>query len=84
MLPGEQADIPQETLLHLRDLIEDAADKVLDERERFVFEAVVIGRWSLRSFGLPKTTVARIRDKAIKKLRLELESRPEILKHLEQ
>ena len=83
--PGEEPQTSQEELLPLRDVIEDALD-VLDPRERWVFNAIIVERMSLRALGrqlqIPKTTVARIRDRAAEHLRKALEDNPEIQRRL--
>lgn len=67
-----------------------AAFACLTDEERWVFNAVVIERMSLRGvvrqLSLPKTTVARIRDRAARKLREALkdsESVQAVLKEMD-
>ncbi len=79
--PGQEPDPSVQELIHLRDIIQDAIDE-LSPRERWVFDAVTTGGASLRSLGIPKTTVARIRDKAIDKLRVRLSESEAIRKFL--
>lgn len=73
--PGDEPDRSVVEMLDLRDVIEDAIHR-LEPLEMWVLNEVVVGRASLRSLGLPKTTVARIRDKALDKLRRRLENDP--------
>lgn len=74
-------------LIHLRDLLNDAIEDTLSPLELWIFNAVFIERQSLRALGRqinrPKTTVARMRDNAVKKLREALQDNPAIIAHLE-
>lgn len=79
--PGREPDPSVQELIHLRDIIQDAIDK-LSPRERWVFDEITTGGASLRSLGLPKTTVARVRDKAIEKLQEMLLQSEEIREFL--
>jgi len=85
--PGYEPEISQLEILHLRDIINDAIEGTLTPLELWVFNALVVERKSLRSLGLqigrPKTTVARIRDNAIKKVRQSLKEHPAIIDYLE-
>jgi DNA-directed RNA polymerase specialized sigma subunit len=73
-------------LLVLRELIADAMDDNLSDLEMWVFNALFVERKSLRrlskELSIPKTTVARIRDRATKKLREALQSHPAIQEYL--
>ena len=84
---GYEPEISQLEILHLRDVINDAIEDTLTPLELWVFNAVVVERKSLRSLGAqigrPKTTVARIRDNAIKKVRRSLKDHPAIIDYLE-
>ena len=84
---GYEPEISQLEILHLRDIINDAIEDTLTPLELWVFNAVVVERKSLRSLGSqigrPKTTVARIRDNAIKKVRRSLKDHPAIIDYLE-
>lgn len=85
--PGEPIDYSQMELLALRDVINDAIEEVLTDLERWVFNALVVERQSLRELGRqlnrPKSTIARIRDRSAAKLALALEGHPTITHHLE-
>lgn len=74
--PFEEPAVSREELLAVREVLADAFDVLTDE-EVWVFNALVIERLSLRTvarqISTPKTTIARIRDRAICKLRSELE-----------
>jgi len=75
--PFEDVDWSREELLPLRDVIQDAIDEVLTERERFIFDAIAVERLSLRGLGaitsLSKSQVDRIYKGALVKLRSALE-----------
>jgi len=77
-------DEPEESVmeqLELRDVLADALD-TLDEEERWIFDMLVVVRLSLRFVGrvvgIPKTTLARRRDKVIAKLQQQLLESPEV------
>lgn len=78
--PHRTPETSKEELLHLREIVQDAID-LLEPGERILFDATVVERRSLRNFGLPKTTVARRRDKAIRQLRLQLVGAADITDH---
>lgn len=73
--------------LPLRDVIVDAIDS-LGEEERWVFDALFVGRQSLRQLAreiaVPKTTLARRRDALLVVLREKLLASPEIVDYLER
>lgn len=75
-------------MIALREIINDAIDKILTPLELWVFNALFIERKSLRKLSkelsIPKTTIARIRDRATQKLRTELENHPSIQEYLER
>jgi len=85
--PGVEPGISQMELIHLRDILNDAIEDVLTPLELWIFNAIFIERQSLRALGRqinrPKTTVARIRDGAVKKLREALQDNPSIVEYLE-
>jgi hypothetical protein len=85
--PGVEPGISQMEMIHLRDIINDAMEDVLTPLELWVFNAVTVERQSLRQLGRqinrPKTTVARIRDGAVKKLQEALREHPAIIEYLE-
>ena len=77
--PGNE---PEESVLEqlsLRDAVADALDE-LDEDDRWLFDMLLVVRLSLRFVGLvigmPKTTVARQRDRIIAGLRQRLLDNP--------
>lgn len=88
--PGNEPDVSVDVLLPLRDIIEDAK-RCLTEEERDVFEMVFTERLSLRKLGMRmgfteppygKTSVARIRDITIQKMRDALQDVPAIKDYL--
>lgn len=74
--PGDPIPTSQAELLPLRDVLQDAMDRVLEPRERWVFDAIVVERKSIRAVGrelnLAKSYVHRIYHEAVRKLREEL------------
>lgn len=86
--PFEPIESSQMEMLALRDVLQDALDDVLTPLELWVFNALVVERKSLRSLGRqinrPKTTIARIRDGAFRKLREHLQDTPAIRSYLER
>ncbi len=81
-------DEPEESImeqLELRDALADALDS-LDEDERWIFDMLVVVRLSLRFVGrvvgIPKTTLARRRDKVIAKLQQQLLESPVVQNRL--
>ena len=86
-VPGDDPEASQLELLHLRDVLEDALEECLTPMELWVFNAVVVEGHSLRSLGRqisrPKTTIARIRDRALEKLQERLLRDPAIRRRLE-
>lgn len=84
--PGCEVQASVEEGLELRDVITDAIDSVLTPRERFVFDALVVERQSVRQLGrqmsISKTHITRIRDAAIRKLAAHLRDDPTIKEHL--
>jgi RNA polymerase sigma factor (sigma-70 family) len=84
--PHAEVDLSREELLPLRDVIQDALDDALTERERFIFDAIVIERLSLRGLGaitsLSKSQVDRIYKGALAKLRDALQDHPTVKEYL--
>jgi DNA-directed RNA polymerase specialized sigma24 family protein len=80
--PDDIPMISAQELIGVREAIGSAFD-VLTPKEVWVFNALVIERLSLRTVAnqicTPKTTVARIRDRATRKLRAALEDDPEVI-----
>lgn len=84
--PGIDPETSRDELSHLRDIIQDAIDDVLDDRERWVFDALVTRKASSREVGrelsLSKSHVLNIRDRALMKLRTRLIESPEVREYL--
>lgn len=84
--PFQEPDVSQEERLELRDLIVDALDD-LDEQEQWIFDSLFVRRLSLRELAaeinMPKTTVARWRDRLLQRLREKLVNEPKIIGYLE-
>jgi len=85
--PGETPRSSTEGLLPLRDLLSDAID-ALDPRERWIFDATVVERKSIREVGrelnLAKSWVDRLKQRAVANLREALATEPIILAYLER
>ena len=77
--PSEEPEESVMEQLSLRDTLADALD-TLDDDERWIFDMLVVVRLSLRFVGrvvgIPKTTLARRRDKIIEKLQAQLLEHP--------
>ena len=80
---------PEESVLEqiaLREALADALDN-LEEDDRWIFDMLIVVRLSLRFVGLvigmPKTTVARRRDRIIADLRQRLLDHPVIKERLD-
>jgi DNA-directed RNA polymerase sigma subunit (sigma70/sigma32) len=73
-------------MVALREVINDAIDEVLTPLELWVFNSLFVERKSLRvlakELAIPKTTIARIRDRATEKLRQQLLSKNVIQEYL--
>lgn len=71
--PFTEPDWSREELLPLREVIQDAIDDALSDRERFIFDSIAVERLSLRQLGaitsLSKSQVDRIYKGALAKLR---------------
>lgn len=84
--PGYEPDVSRAERLELRDLIVDAIDG-LTEQEKWIFDALFVRRLSLRQLAaeiqMPKTTVARWRDRLLLRVRSKLEHEPMIIEYLE-
>jgi DNA-directed RNA polymerase specialized sigma subunit len=84
--PGEEPEPSLVELAPLRDLLNDTIERVLDDRERWVFDALFARRLSLRvlgdELGLSHTHVARLRDQIREKLATELLKYDEIRKRV--
>ncbi len=83
--PHEEAEEAQEELLPLREVLQDAIDN-LGERDRWVIDALVVRRISMRALarelGVTKSTIGRWRDKALRELRGVLASEPLVVGRL--
>jgi len=83
--PGDEPAVSKLELLALREAIADAID-ALGERERWIVNALMVERLSLRSvarqLGMSKTFVAWLRDRAIGQLRCTLSNSPAVQAHL--
>jgi hypothetical protein len=86
--PGQEIEPSQLEMLALRDILQDALEETLTPIELWIFNSYVVERQSLRVLGRqinrPKTTVARMRDNAVKKLRVALQDHPLIIEYLER
>ena len=83
-------DEPEESVLEqllLREALADALDS-LEEDDRWIFDMLIVVRLSLRFvgrvIGMPKTTVARRRDKIIANLRDILADDPVVKKRFDE
>ena len=80
---------PEESVLEQlawREALADALDS-LEEDDRWIFDMLIVGRLSLRFVGLvigmPKTTVARRRDRIIADLQRRLLAHPVVKERLD-
>lgn len=84
--PGVEPDPSLSELYPLREIIEDAVDEALTDRERWVFNAIVVERLSFRKLGvqlgLSKSHVHRIYQQACLKLEAHLEKDATIQQYL--
>ena len=83
------AEDPEESVLEqlaLREALADALDS-LEEDDRWIFDMLIVVRLSLRFVGLvvgmPKTTVARRRDRIIADLQRQLLDHPVVKERLD-
>jgi RNA polymerase sigma factor (sigma-70 family) len=78
-VPFQQTDTSVVELLEIREILSDAFDK-LSAEEAWVLNSLVIERMSIRELakqiGAPKTTIARIRDRALKNMKTSIENDP--------
>jgi len=83
--PFHDPEVSRIERLELRDVIVDALEN-LDEQEQWIFDALFVRRLSLRDLAaeiaMPKTTVARWRDRLLAKVRSQLETDPRIIEYL--
>lgn len=70
--PFQQTDLSVVELLEVREVLADAFDK-LPAEESWVLNSLVIERMSIRELakqiGAPKTTITRIRDRGLKRMK---------------
>lgn len=70
----------------MRDLIQDAIENVLTEREAWIFDACVVERKSIRALSvelsLAKSHIDRIKHRAVAKLRDALQHEQIIVDYL--
>lgn len=83
--PHHEPEVSQVELLELRDVLADAIDQ-LDDRARYVFEQHVIGGVAIRQLadwlGCSKSTIWKIKKRAIRLLRKSLSDHPAIQAYL--
>lgn len=84
--PHQDPAPSQESLYPLREVIQDTIELVLDEREQFIFDAIVVERVSYRTLAvrmsLAKSHLHRIQHESCRKLRDALAPQPIIHDHL--
>lgn len=84
--PHEEPTVSIEETLETKETVAKAFEECLTSEEMWIINAIVIQGMSMRGvakeLNAPKTTVARIRDRALTKLRKRLESDPLILGYL--
>jgi len=80
--PFQETDISIIELLPIREALVDAFEE-LDEEEKWVLNSLVVERMSIRELGYqinaPKTSIARIRDRALGRMRELLSDNPVIM-----
>jgi DNA-directed RNA polymerase specialized sigma subunit len=85
--PGDEPSAAQGDLYPLREIIQDALEDILTERERFIFDAIVVERVSYRALAerlsLSKSQVHRIQEANRNRLAAHLINNPKIRQHLE-
>jgi RNA polymerase sigma factor (sigma-70 family) len=83
--PFEPVEISIAELLEVREVLVDALE-TLTEEETWVINSLITERMSIRQLarqlGAPKTTITRIRDRALSKLEKQLENHPVIIQLL--
>lgn len=87
-LPLEEPQVSKIERYRLREIVNEAIDETLEPVELWVFNALFVEKKSLRTVGselqIPKTTIARIRDRSTHKLRDVLSQHPLIQEYLER
>ena len=85
--PNDPIRISAEARLELRDIVSSALES-LNEEEIWIINALLFERLSLRQAGyilqIPKTTLARKRDKILKKLEKKLSEEPLVKEYLNE
>ena len=85
--PNDPIRISAEERLELRDIVSSALES-LNEEEIWIINALLFERLSLRQAGyilqIPKTTLARKRDKILKKLEKKLSEEPLVKEYLNE
>lgn len=85
--PGDEEQQSQIELLALKEAIADAFT-VLTQEETWVFDAVCIEGLSYRTVGrqlnTSKSSVFRTKNRAVRKLRLQLENHPAVIQQLQR
>jgi DNA-directed RNA polymerase sigma subunit (sigma70/sigma32) len=85
--PGQPIETSQMELLGLREVLSDAFDQLTSE-EQWLLNALLIEKRPLRRLaresGIPKTSLARIRDTTLAKLRASLSDDTVIVDYLER
>lgn len=80
--PHEEPQTSLAERLTVRDLVAETFDSVLTPEETWVLNAMVVERMSLRylarQIGATKTTVARIRDRGLAKLKHALQDNADV------
>ena len=86
--PHEEPAISITEMLETKEIIVKAFDECLTKEEMWIINAIVIQGMSMRGvakeLNAPKTTVARIRDRGLSKLKKSLEQNPTILGSLKE
>jgi DNA-directed RNA polymerase specialized sigma subunit len=86
--PGQDPETSLEQALPLREILGAAFDLILDERERWVADALWVRRLSFRQLGrelnLSSTHILRLRDEIRDKLIAELLTHNEIQEYLSE
>lgn len=86
--PHEEPIISITEMLETKEIIAKAFEECLTKEEMWIINAIIIQGMSMRGvakqLNAPKTTVARIRDRGLAKLRKSLEQNPTILGSLKE
>jgi DNA-directed RNA polymerase specialized sigma subunit len=86
--PHEDPAISIAEMLETKEIIAKAFEECLTKEEMWIINAIIIQGMSMRGvakqLNAPKTTVARIRDRGLAKLKKSLENNPTILGSLKE